>query len=74
MSFQRAPGFIDRWAPKHRTCLVHIGDGDPVPGGGGPYPIPRCGEEWQALVDRIVRDRGLSHAIVVAGDGLRVAL
>lgn len=93
MSFQKALVYIDRWAPKGRTYLVHIGDGDPVPGdpanamskkyapadpmrtpGGECYPIPRCQEDWQAVVDRIVRDRALSRTIVVAEDGLRVVL
>ena len=92
MSFQRALGFIERWAPAGDTYLVHIGDGDQVPedpanamskkcepadplappGGGRPYPVPRCQEEWQETVDRIVRDRGLPYSIVVARDGLRI--
>ena len=94
MSFQRALAYIEQWAPAGPVYLVHIGDGDPVPGdpanamlkkyeperpmtppgGGDPYPIPRCQDEWQAVVDRVVRDRGLPHAVVVARDGLRVSL
>ncbi len=49
---------------------------DPMrpPGGHAPYAIPRCQEEWQGTVDRIARDRGIPHTIVVAHDGLRVPL
>lgn len=32
MSFQRAIDFIKSWEPKTETFIVHIGDGDPVPG------------------------------------------
>jgi phosphoribosyl 1,2-cyclic phosphate phosphodiesterase len=32
MSFQRAIKFIELWKPKKETFLVHIGDGDMVPG------------------------------------------
>jgi phosphoribosyl 1,2-cyclic phosphate phosphodiesterase len=32
MSFQRALEFIERWKPKSETFLVHISDGDPIPG------------------------------------------
>ncbi len=32
MSFQRAISFIKKWAPKTATYLVHISDGDQVPG------------------------------------------
>ncbi|MFC1824439.1 MBL fold metallo-hydrolase [Thermodesulfobacteriota bacterium] len=32
MSFQRALGFIESWQPKEETFLVHIGDGDLIPG------------------------------------------
>ncbi len=32
MSFQRAMDFISRWKPKKETFLVHIGDGDFIPG------------------------------------------
>lgn len=32
LSFQRAIDFIKLWEPKKETFLVHIGDGDPVPG------------------------------------------
>jgi phosphoribosyl 1,2-cyclic phosphate phosphodiesterase len=32
MSFQRALQFIELWKPKKETFLVHIGDGDMVPG------------------------------------------
>jgi phosphoribosyl 1,2-cyclic phosphate phosphodiesterase len=32
MSFQNAIDFIKRWAPKRSTYLVHISDGDQVPG------------------------------------------
>ncbi len=93
MSFQRAMDFIRQWAPVGNTYLVHMGDGDLVPGDpanamfkkykpaepltgpdGEPYPIPRCQDEWEEITDRIVRDRGLPHPIVVARDGLRVSL
>lgn len=37
-----------------------------------PYPIPRCHEEWQSLVDEIALDMGLPGPIVVAKDGLIV--
>lgn len=32
MSFQRALEFIRRWQPLKETFLVHLGDGDMVPG------------------------------------------
>lgn len=32
MSFQRALDFIEQWKPVKETFIVHIGDGDPVPG------------------------------------------
>jgi hypothetical protein len=32
MSFQRAVEFIKLWEPQKETFLVHIGDGDPIPG------------------------------------------
>ena len=32
MSLQRALGFIELWQPKKETFLVHIGDGDIIPG------------------------------------------
>jgi phosphoribosyl 1,2-cyclic phosphate phosphodiesterase len=32
MSFQRALEFIKLWQPKKETFLVHIGDGDVIPG------------------------------------------
>ena len=32
MSFQRALDFIEGWSPKRETFLVHIGDGDCIPG------------------------------------------
>jgi phosphoribosyl 1,2-cyclic phosphate phosphodiesterase len=94
MSFQRALPYIERWAPRKETFLVHMGDGDMVPGdpanilakkyepadpltppeGGAPYPIPLCQEDWQEIVERIIRDRGLQFRVVVARDGLRLSL
>ena len=32
MSFQRALDYIKQWKPTRETFIVHIGDGDPVPG------------------------------------------
>ncbi|MDQ7785321.1 MAG: MBL fold metallo-hydrolase [Desulfomonilaceae bacterium] len=32
MSFQAAKEYIRKWAPKHSTYLVHISDGDHIPG------------------------------------------
>lgn len=32
MSFQRALVFIENWMPKRETFLIHIGDGDVIPG------------------------------------------
>lgn len=32
LSFQRALEYIRQWNPRKETFLVHIGDGDPVPG------------------------------------------
>ena len=32
MSFQRALGFIKQWRPRKEAFLVHIGDGDVIPG------------------------------------------
>ena len=32
MSFQRALEFIDAWRPRSRVYLVHLSDGDPIPG------------------------------------------
>lgn len=40
------------------------------PSGGEPYPIPRCHEEWQKVVDRIRQDYYLPGPIIVAYDGL----
>jgi phosphoribosyl 1,2-cyclic phosphate phosphodiesterase len=37
---------------------------------GEPYPIPRCQAEWQAVVDRICNDRGVSTRVIVAADGM----
>jgi phosphoribosyl 1,2-cyclic phosphate phosphodiesterase len=35
-----------------------------------PYPVPRCHEEWQSVVNRIARDYELPGPLVVAFDGL----
>jgi phosphoribosyl 1,2-cyclic phosphate phosphodiesterase len=40
-------------------------------GSGKPYPIPRCQSEWEAVVDRITQDHGVSGPVVVAYDGQR---
>ena len=44
------------------------------PSGGPPYPIPLNQEQWQHTVERILVDRGLSHKVTVAHDGLRVSI
>jgi phosphoribosyl 1,2-cyclic phosphate phosphodiesterase len=57
MSFQRALEFIKRWGPRRETYLVHIGDGDPVPGDpanamakkyepGSPLCVPSTGRPY----------------------------
>jgi phosphoribosyl 1,2-cyclic phosphate phosphodiesterase len=93
MSFQRALEFIEAWNPKKETFLVHIGDGDCIPGDrantmlkkrepldplrspeGEPYPVPRNQKEWEDVVARILKDRGLRHGVRVAFDGLCLEL
>ena len=93
MSFQRALDFIETWNPTKETFLVHIGDGDPIPGDransmlkkrppidplktpdGTPYPIPRHQKEWDAVVARILKDRGSRYRVRVAHDGMRLQL
>ncbi len=93
MSFQRALDFIEAWRPKRETFLVHIGDGDCIPGDrantvlkkrepkdplrspeGEPYPVPRSQKEWDGIIDRILRDRGFSHRVKVAFDGMSLEL
>lgn len=57
MSFQRALEFIKQWGPRRETYLVHIGDGDPVPGDpanamakkyepGNPLCVPSTGRPY----------------------------
>jgi len=41
---------------------------------GRPYPVPLDHAQWQAQVDRIIRDFGLAHKITVAHDDLVVEL
>lgn len=92
MSLQKAIDYIERWRPKRATYLVHISDGDQIPGdpcngflkkdaparrmahpaSGEPYPVPRCHQEWQSVVDSIRNDHSLPSPIVVAYDGLKV--
>jgi phosphoribosyl 1,2-cyclic phosphate phosphodiesterase len=49
---------------------------DPMrpPAGGVPYPIPRCQAQWEAVVARILTDRGISRKVTVAYDDMRVPL
>ena len=49
---------------------------DPLrpPAGGDPYPIPLNQEQWQQIVDRIVRDRDLPLKVTVACDDMRVSI
>ncbi|MBI5249418.1 MAG: MBL fold metallo-hydrolase [Desulfomonile tiedjei] len=42
------------------------------PGSGEPYPIPRCHDEWQKVVDRISAQYELPYPIFPARDGLKV--
>lgn len=42
------------------------------PESGKPYPVPRCHDEWQEVVNRISADYELPRPIYVARDGLRV--
>ncbi|MBI5571984.1 MAG: MBL fold metallo-hydrolase [Desulfomonile tiedjei] len=44
------------------------------PVSGRPYPVPRCHEEWQAVVDRICTDFDVKGPVLVARDGLTVHL
>ncbi len=89
MSFQNALDYIARWKPKKATLLVHMSDGEPVPGDphnsalkklapeapltdahGKPYPVPRCHDEWQTVVEDIRKQHGLPCPITVARDGM----
>lgn len=94
MSFQRAMEYIERWNPRRGTYLVHISDGDQVPGdscnhflkkyspasplappnSASPYPVPRCLSEWQEVIDTICGDYSVPGPVIVAYDGLRIAL
>lgn len=49
---------------------------DPLrpPAGGAPYPIPYTHAEWEAVVRRILSDRGLPYKVTVAYDDQRVSL
>ncbi len=38
------------------------------------YPIPRCQDEWQTVVNRICRDYGITGPVLVAEDGMKVKL
>jgi phosphoribosyl 1,2-cyclic phosphate phosphodiesterase len=91
MSFQFAKDYIKKWMPRRSTYLVHISDGDQVPGdscnhflkkykplspltdpaSGEPYPVPRCLQEWQEVVDRICKDYRVPGPVVVTHDGMR---
>ncbi|MFH0821524.1 MAG: MBL fold metallo-hydrolase, partial [Pseudomonadota bacterium] len=93
MSFQRAVEYIKRWKPRTATYLVHISDGEPVPGdpeNGAmkklaaeapllnpktqePYPVPRCHDEWQDVVNAVAEDLEIPGPIIVARDGMTVA-
>ncbi|MBW2066203.1 MAG: MBL fold metallo-hydrolase [Deltaproteobacteria bacterium] len=94
MSFQRAVGFIKLWQPRKETFIVHIGDGDPVPGDpannmlkkrkplgplsspvdGNPYPVPLIQDQWQEVVERVIRELSLPFKVTVAHDGLSVEI
>jgi phosphoribosyl 1,2-cyclic phosphate phosphodiesterase len=56
--------FLKKCSPANR--LAH-------PASGEPYPVPRCHQEWQNVVDRICKDYGLPGPVIVARDGLKVA-
>ncbi len=88
MSFQRALEYIRLFEPQRSVFLVHMGDGDSVPGdpqnrilkkyeakdplrppkGNAPYPIPRCQQEWQEIVETILEDYRFPWRIYVAQD------
>lgn len=94
MSFQRAISYIKQWNPRLATYLVHMSDGDHVPGdpanvylkkltpdnvfrhpeSGTPYPIPRCGREWQEVVNQVCTDYKILGPVIVPGDGTVVSL
>lgn len=44
------------------------------PSTGLPYPQPLCHADWQNLVERICRDRGILQRPVVTRDGLKVRI
>lgn len=39
---------------------------------GKTYPIPRCQEEWQVIIERICQDSNIPGPVFVAADGLRI--
>jgi phosphoribosyl 1,2-cyclic phosphate phosphodiesterase len=39
---------------------------------GEPYPVPRCGEEWQAVAHRVATDYEITCPIIIPFDGMRV--
>ncbi|MFZ0449536.1 MAG: MBL fold metallo-hydrolase [Desulfatiglandaceae bacterium] len=49
---------------------------DPLkpPGSDTPYSIPMNQEQWEATVNRILRDRNLDYRIIVAQDGIKVTV
>jgi phosphoribosyl 1,2-cyclic phosphate phosphodiesterase len=44
------------------------------PSGPPPYPVPLYHEQWQQVVNQVLRDYGLAFKITVAKDGMQVAL
>jgi phosphoribosyl 1,2-cyclic phosphate phosphodiesterase len=49
---------------------------DPMrpPGSDTPYPIPLNQDQWEATVNRILRDRNLAYRVTVTYDGLEIAV
>jgi phosphoribosyl 1,2-cyclic phosphate phosphodiesterase len=41
---------------------------------GQAYPVPRCQEEWQSVVEKIRRDYGIDGPVLVPEDGMKVEI
>ncbi len=57
--------FMKKLAPEAPLENPHTGEA---------YPVPRCGAEWQEVVDRITKDYDLSCPLIMSEDGLTVRL
>ncbi len=79
MSFQRALEFIRQWEPRRETYLIHIGDGDSVPGDpanamakkcepGRPLCVPSTGRPYPVPLNQDQWQKTVNH--ILADHGL----